>query len=171
MRPPASSPEAAARMRRQGRKDTRPELIVRQVLRALGRGYRLNRKELPGSPDLSSGAGRWAVFVHGCYWHQHPGCRRATVPTANHAWWVDKFRRNTERDSRKVTELEAAGFTVLIVWECETRDPARLHERLACELPPRAGIQRLGARASGGNSDESGDSRSRLGNPSGDFPA
>lgn len=121
-------------MRRQRQRDTGPELIVRRILRELGRGYRLHRRDLPGSPDISNAASRWAIFVHGCYWHQHPGCSRATIPTANRDWWVAKFARNQERDQRKIEALEAERYRVLVVWECETRDVPRLRERLSAEL-------------------------------------
>lgn len=117
-------------MERQRRKDTAPEVAVRRVLRTLGRRYRLNPPDLPGSPDVANKGERWAVFVHGCYWHQHPGCRRATVPANNRAWWIAKFDKNRERDARKVADLEALGFEVAVVWECETRSEDLLRERL-----------------------------------------
>lgn len=118
-------------MVRQRRKDTAPELAVRRVLREAGLGYRLHRKELAGSPDISNVAHGWAIFVHGCYWHQHPGCPRATLPAANREWWSEKFRKNQERDQRKADALAVAGLLVVVVWECETQDPERLRARLA----------------------------------------
>lgn len=133
-RPGASSPEALARMKAQKRRDTKPELVVRQLLTEMGRRYRVASATLPGSPDISNKTRGWAVFVHGCYWHHHPGCPRATVPKKNRAWWVAKFERNRERDQRKVGDLESLGLEVLVIWECETKDPAALRRRLRRQL-------------------------------------
>lgn len=117
-------------MVRQKRVDTGPERIVRGILHALGLRFRLENRDLPGSPDIANRARRWAVFVHGCYWHQHEGCPRATVPKRNRAWWRAKFRANRKRDDRKRAELESAGYRSLVVWECETRDEMALTRRL-----------------------------------------
>jgi len=118
----------------QRRADTAPERIVRQVLAALGHRFRLANRDLPGSPDVANRSRKWAVFVHGCFWHQHPGCPRATVPKRNRAWWLEKFRDNRRRDDRKVEALEALGFRVLTVWECQTADERALGHRLRREL-------------------------------------
>lgn len=117
-------------MLRQKRSDTRPEQIARRALHALGHRFRIGNRDLPGSPDAANRARKWAVFVHGCFWHQHPGCTRATVPKRNRDWWRSKFRDNQRRDDRKKTELEQLGFRVVIVWECETADPRALSRRL-----------------------------------------
>lgn len=122
-------------MKSQKRRDTKPELVVRRLLTELGHRYRVASSTLPGSPDISNMSRRWAVFVHGCYWHHHLGCPRATIPKKNRAWWVAKFERNRERDQRKVEDLEALGLQVLVVWECETRDPIALRRRLRRQLP------------------------------------
>ncbi len=114
----------------QKRADTKPERVVRGLLRALGLHYRLNNPNLPGKPDFSNQRAGWAVFVHGCYWHHHQGCRYATVPAKNREWWLAKFARNQERDREKRQALEARGLVVHTVWECETRDPDTLARRL-----------------------------------------
>jgi DNA mismatch endonuclease, patch repair protein len=101
-------------------KGTRPELVVRRSLSALGRRYRLNNRDLDGSPDLANRAQRWVVFVHGCFWHRH-GCKASTTPTRNREFWEAKFARNVERDRRAAAALRALGYTVIVIWECETK--------------------------------------------------
>lgn len=130
-RPPsASDADTRVRMLDQRRSDTAPERIVRRVLAAQGHRFRLANRDLPGSPDIANRARKWAVFVHGCFWHHHLGCPRATVPKRNRAWWLEKFRDNRRRDDRKVEALEALGYRVLTVWECETADERTLARRL-----------------------------------------
>lgn len=129
----------AATSRRLGKirqKDTAPEVMVREMLTALGLKYRLNDRRLPGSPDIANRSARWAVFVHGCYWHHHPGCRRATIPKRNRAFWLAKFRANRARDLRACRDLAREGFSVLVVWECECGEPAALRRRLARLVGP-----------------------------------
>jgi DNA mismatch endonuclease (patch repair protein) len=99
------------------------------ICRSLGLRYRLNVKSLPGSPDLSNKKNRWAIFVHGCFWHRHPGCPRTTTPKRNAHFWREKFEANRKRDATKIVALEAAGFTVAVVWECETDDLRNLRRR------------------------------------------
>jgi len=111
-------------------KDTKPELIVRRLAHALGYRFRLHRRDLPGSPDLVFPSRRKIVFVHGCFWHRHPGCKKTTTPSTRHDFWQKKFDQNVERDIRKEVQLIAAGWDVLVVWECETRDAARLTSTL-----------------------------------------
>ena len=110
-------------MRRQRTRNTLPEVVVRRALRELGMSYRTCNSDLAGSPDAANRKRRWAVFVHGCFWHHHDGCRRATVPKRNHAFWLAKFAQNRERDARAARELRSLGFRVVTVWECETRGP------------------------------------------------
>lgn len=102
-------------------KDTRPEITVRKYLHAQGFRYRLHSRKLPGSPDLVLPRYRVAIFVHGCFWHRHQGCKYATNPANNAERWKLKFDTNTERDARKEATLRAAGWRVLVVWECELR--------------------------------------------------
>ena len=118
------------RLARQRQRDTSPELAVRRALTRLGKRYRIAPGSLPGSPDLANRTAGWAIFVHGCYWHHHPGCRRATLPKNNRAWWQSKFEANRERDERKTTDLHALGLRVLVVWECETKNEDALFSRL-----------------------------------------
>ena len=114
-------------MRAQARSGTAPELTVRKALHALGVRYTCDNADLPGTPDLANRRRRWAIFVHGCFWHQHPACRRATIPRANADFWTEKFAGNRARDWRVGEELRQRGFHVGVVWECETREPERLH--------------------------------------------
>ena len=118
-------------------RDTRAEVEVRRVLRELGVRYRVNVKTLPGRPDVANATRRLAVFVHGCFWHRHPGCRRTTTPTRNRDFWLDKFAANVQRDRRSEDALRALGYRVAVIWECETEDSVglatRLRERLALD--------------------------------------
>lgn len=130
-RPPGRPvPQSEERSRLLGRvKQTRtaPEEIVAAALRAAGIAYRRNVRDLPGSPDFANKRRRFAVFVNGCFWHHHTGCRRATVPKNNRAFWEAKFVANRKRDADRIRALRLAGFRVLVIWECETDAvPARL---------------------------------------------
>lgn len=108
-------------------KDTAPELLVRRALHAAGLRYRLHRPDLPGRPDLAFSSRRLCLFVHGCFWHGCPRCRHgAREVKSNVAYWSAKLSRNKARDVRHAAALEAAGWTVLTVWECETAQPAAL---------------------------------------------
>ena len=117
-----------ARIRQRG---TQPELVVRRALRTLGPGFRNNCRELPGSPDLANKSRRWAVFVHGCYWHHHTNCSKGTIPTRNREFWLAKFRRNPHKDAATIKRLRALGYRVLLIWECETASAAQLARKLA----------------------------------------
>ena len=108
-------------MRRVARVHTMPELLVRRALHRLGFRYQLHVKELPGSPDIVLPSARTAVFVHGCFWHRHTGCRAATTPKTRQAFWEEKFQANVERDARKAKALAEAGWAVKVVWECEAK--------------------------------------------------
>lgn len=123
-------------MRAVRRQDTQPELAVRKLLFHLGYRFRLHEGALPGTPDIVFPSRRIAVFVHGCFWHHHSGCARATFPKSRQDYWSRKFRDNQARDERKLRELGALGWIALIVWECETADPESLAERLMRELGP-----------------------------------
>lgn len=101
-------------------KGTRPEIIVRSIVHKLGFRFRLHRRDLPGIPDIVLPRHRVAIFVHGCFWHQHPGCIRSTRPKSNTAYWQKKLDGNIERDLAHLTQLEHLGWRVGIVWECET---------------------------------------------------
>ena len=99
-------------------KDTKPELIVRRFLHRAGLRFRLHAK-LPGKPDLVLPKHRAAVFVHGCFWHRHEGCRYATTPANNAAAWQEKFAANVRRDAKMRQQLEELGWRVLVIWSCE----------------------------------------------------
>ncbi len=115
-------------------KDTRPEMIVRRLVHSLGYRYRLHRGDLPGRPDLVFPKRKAIIFVHGCFWHRHARCRKATTPATNRDYWLPKFRQNKLRDNRKQRELERLGWRVVVVWECETGDLESLKERICFEL-------------------------------------
>lgn len=128
------SPESrSALMSRIGSKNTAPEVIVRRLLHALGYRFRLHRKDLPGTPDIVLPARQTAVFVHGCFWHAH-GCKIGRPPKTRPEFWGPKLERNRERDRENEAALRAAGWTVETVWQCETRDPETLKERLTRTL-------------------------------------
>lgn len=117
-------------------KDTKPEMRVRRTAHALGYRFRLHRRDLPGSPDLVFPGRRKVIFVHGCYWHRHEGCRYAADPKSNREFWEEKFEKNRARDRRAMTDLVASGWDPLVVWECETLDAKVLGERIASHLGP-----------------------------------
>lgn len=115
--------------------DTQPEMVVRSTLHRLGFRFSLRRRDLPGKPDIVLRRWKCAVFVHGCFWHRHPGCPVATMPKSNVEFWRQKFERNVARDARVRDELRQMGWNVVVVWECETRDRLALATRLASEIP------------------------------------
>ena len=106
-------------MRAVPRSSTKPEVALRRRLHARGLRYVLGRRDLPGSPDLVLPRWNVAVFVHGCFWHRHPDCPRATTPKTREDYWLPKFARNVERDREVTRALESAGWRVAVVWECE----------------------------------------------------
>lgn len=109
---------------------TAPELAVRKMVHRLGARFRLYRKDLPGTPDLVFPSRRLCIFVNGCFWHRHEGCRLATTPLSNVTFWQEKFARNVKRDVEKAEQLRRAGWRVETIWQCETRDPTVLENRL-----------------------------------------
>lgn len=111
-------------------KGMRPEMLVRRLVHSLGYRYRLHRKDLPGKPDLAFITKRKAIFVHGCFWHQHSECREGRPPGSNIEYWGPKLARNVERDRRSVEELARRGWRALAIWECETGDESNLRDRL-----------------------------------------
>lgn len=121
-------------MRRIKNKDTKPELVVRRTLHRLGYRYRLHRKDLPGKPDLAFASRRKAIFVHGCFWHQHPTCAEGRPPRSNGDYWGPKLARNVQRDQGAIAALEAMGWTVTTVWECELVDIDKVAGRLIAFL-------------------------------------
>ncbi|WP_128516589.1 very short patch repair endonuclease [Tabrizicola thermarum] len=127
------SPERrSANMRRIRSRDMKPEMVVRRLAHGIGYRYRLHRKDLPGNPDLVFGPRRAVIFVHGCFWHQHDKaeCLDGRPPKSNEGYWTPKLARNVERDAVAQAALRAAGWRVLVIWECETRDETALQERI-----------------------------------------
>lgn len=118
-------------------RDTRPELAVRRAAHALGLRFRLYRLDLPGRPDLIFPGRKLAIFVHGCYWHQHPGCKRASKPKSRQHYWIPKLAGNVARDTATAATLAALGWRAAVIWECETLDPDALRRRLLDLVPPK----------------------------------
>jgi DNA mismatch endonuclease (patch repair protein) len=116
-------------------KDTGPERRLRSLLHRAGYRFRLHDPKLPGRPDITLPRFRTAIFVHGCFWHRHPGCRHATTPSSRTEFWTGKFEGTVTRDRRKAAELTAAGWRVITVWECELeKDPERVLSGLQAQL-------------------------------------
>lgn len=111
-------------------KDTAPEIAVRRIAHGMGLRFRLHRRDLPGSPDIVFPRYRVALFVHGCFWHRHPGCRLAATPKTRADFWCAKFGRNVERDRRASEDLVRLGWRVAVVWECEVRDTEAVRARI-----------------------------------------
>lgn len=125
-------------MSRVASKHTKPERLVRSLLHRLGYRYTVNgpkNKTLPGRPDIVFPARKIALFVHGCFWHRHQGCKTATIPKSNTAYWLAKFERNRERDRETETALVAKGWQVITIWECELKHFDVLAARLINTLP------------------------------------
>ncbi|MCG5262361.1 DNA mismatch endonuclease Vsr [Cupriavidus gilardii] len=105
-------------------------MAVRRLVHAMGYRYRLHRKNLPGKPDLVFVVRRKVIFIHGCFWHQHSGCRAGRPPRSNTDYWLPKLRRNQERDRVALAHLADSGWKALVIWECETKDSPALAARI-----------------------------------------
>jgi DNA mismatch endonuclease (patch repair protein) len=127
LRQPLSRSEIMSRIRSA---ETSPERAVRSALHMAGLRYRKNARDLPGKPDIVNRSKRWAVFVHGCFWHAHRDCRLASSPKSNQNYWLPKLTRNAARDAEAQKRLQDAGFITFVIRECETRDQARLAMRV-----------------------------------------
>ena len=134
------SQRRSAMMARIRGRNTAPELAVRRIAHRMGLRFRLHRKDLPGRPDLVFPKHQLAVFVHGCFWHRHEGCKYAYTPKSRIAFWMEKFSANVARDARQEAALKALGWRVLVIWECETGDEEAVERKLAtvihCEGSP-----------------------------------
>ena len=130
-----SPEESSRRLAAVRSRDTAPELIVRRLLHGMGLRFRLHGKDLPGCPDIVLRRWSTVVFVSGCFWHRHSGCRYAQDPQRNSEFWQAKFARNVQRDRENKRELRRLGWRVVIVWECEIRDQAKLGRRLRRLFP------------------------------------
>lgn len=129
-KPDFIDPARSALMARVRQRHSKPERAVRQILRALRIPFRLHQRSLPGTPDIVVPSRNWAIFVHGCFWHRHPSCVKATTPKTRVAFWTDKFAKNVTRDARKARALRKLGWHVMTVWECQCRDSEKLKRRL-----------------------------------------
>ena len=116
-----SPSERSERMSRIRSSNTAPEVALRRAMHAIGFRFRLHSKGLPGKPDIVLPRHKTVIFVHGCFWHRHSGCKIATTPKTNTEFWVEKFDRNVVRDARTREQLEGLGWRVIVVWECELR--------------------------------------------------
>jgi DNA mismatch endonuclease Vsr len=125
--------ERLARIRQ---KNTAPEQAARQILHKNGFRYRKLNRDLPGSPDIANRTRHWAVFVHGCFWHSHRGCSKATIPKRNRMFWLAKFKTNQARDRRAIRTLKTMGYKCVVIWQCELeQSPAASTRRLLKALP------------------------------------
>lgn len=109
-------------------RNTKPEIRVRSLLHAMGYRFRLHPGHLPGKPDIVLPRYRTVIFVHGCFWHRHPGCRFAYTPKSRAEFWSQKFEANVERFAVVERQLKAQGWSVHVIWECETEQPETLRE-------------------------------------------
>lgn len=121
-------------MSRIGGKNTKPEMVVRSLLHGMGYRFRLHRKDLPGKPDITLPKHKKVIFVHGCFWHSHPGCKRAERPKSNRVFWQQKLDKNIARDKSVIAGLKAEGWNVLVVWSCEVKDREQLKNMLLSYL-------------------------------------
>ena len=113
------APETSRRMSAVRRRNTAPEQSVQRCLSTLGYDFDTHVEELPGTPDIVFRPKKKAIFVHGCYWHRHAGCKHASTPKTNAQFWEDKFAANVRRDKRAIESLRDQGWRVLVVWSCE----------------------------------------------------
>ncbi len=116
-------------------RDTKPEVAVRKLLFSMGYHFRLQRRDLPGTPDIVLPKYKLAIFVNGCFWHRHEGCMIATTPKSNPDFWLAKFKKNVARDKRNYAKLREMGWQVLVIWECKVKEMVR--SRCIPGLPPR----------------------------------
>jgi len=126
-------------MARIGGRNTTPELAVRRIAHRMGLRFRIHRKDLPGCPYLVFPKHHLVIFVHGCFWHRHQGCKYAYTPKSRIEFWTEKFESGVARDAHQQAALQALGWRVLVIWECEIKDEAAVRSRLAaathCEEP------------------------------------
>ena len=138
---PRTTPKTSARMARVRRAGTAPEIQVRRYLSSLGIRYRTRNRDLPGAPDLANRSKKWALFVHGCFWHQHEQCKSSTMPKTNQMFWRAKFTANRIRDARACKLLESMGYSVKTVWECQTHGFATIRKAVG-RLPQASKVKR-----------------------------
>lgn len=129
-------------------KNSKPEILIRKMLFGAGYRFRLHSRDLPGTPDIVLPGRKIAIFVHGCFWHAHKGCKYFKIPATRPDFWIAKLQSNVDRDNRAVERLRAMGWRVLCIWECATRDPemaTSLLERMISWIDSGIGIEEIGA--------------------------
>jgi DNA mismatch endonuclease, patch repair protein len=136
-----SAERRSANMRQIRSHNTAPELLLRRMLHRAGYRFRLHRKDLPGKPDLVFPRRRKVIFVHGCFWHQHPGCREGRIPQSRREYWEPKLARNRQRDEAAYTSLKEHGWEALVVWECELKDTSAAMRTTQRFLGPAGNVQ------------------------------
>jgi DNA mismatch endonuclease (patch repair protein) len=124
----------SALMSRVRSKNTTPEMVVRRIAHGLGYRFRLHRANLPGTPDLVFASRRKVIFVHGCFWHRHPECPKASMPKSRIDFWSTKFAQNIERDAEHCRRLQELGWVPYTIWECETKEAEMVASKLASFL-------------------------------------
>jgi DNA mismatch endonuclease (patch repair protein) len=117
-------------MSRVKRENTKPERTLRSLLHKQGYRFRIHRRDLPGKPDVVLPKYKSVIFVHGCFWHRHPGCAKASLPSTNTDFWEKKFEKTITRDKENIIKLRQMGWRVIVVWECELKNPERVVEKL-----------------------------------------
>ena len=110
--------------------NTKPEILVRKILHSLGFRFRLHQKSLPGKPDVVLKKYKSVIFVHGCFWHQHKGCKRSNMPKSNTAYWKPKLERNIKRDKHHKIELKKLGWKIITIWECESKNIEKIKKKI-----------------------------------------
>lgn len=126
----------SSNMRAIRNKNTLPEIIVRKLLHSVGYRYRLHRKELPGNPDIVFISRKKVIFINGCFWHQHTGCKRSSLPKSNSNYWIPKLERNKQRDNASKLQLIGLGWSSMVIWECEIKDIPKLLLQITNFLDP-----------------------------------
>jgi len=111
-------------------KNTKPEIIVRSLLHRMGYRFRLHQKKLPGTPDIVLRKYKTVIFVNGCYWHRHKGCKRCTTPSENQDYWLPKFERRIQKDRENIRELKKLGWKIIVVWECEIKNEKKILKKI-----------------------------------------
>lgn len=130
-----SKPDRSEIMRRVHSRDTTPEIKVRSLLHRIGYRFRIYSRDLPGKPDIILPKYKTAIFVHGCFWHRHKDCKRATTPATRQEYWLLKFKRTVNRDKKYRQQLIEMGWKVIVIWECQTKDIEKLAKDLIEALP------------------------------------
>ena len=130
-----SPPERSALMSKIRNRDTAPEILVRKTIHGMGLRFRKNVRGLPGTPDVVLKRWKTVVLVHGCFWHRHTGCKRAYNPRTRSDFWQSKFSQNVERDKHTMARLQALGWTVVVVWECQAREATLVRQLILEALP------------------------------------